>query len=983
MNYHSFDSINNISKNYSLNILTSNVQSLRKNYDELSTTVRDLHHPQILALSELWSPPETLLNLDLYQKPLIKLRKSTGGGVGIWVKRGIQILKKDNLDHLKLTCIEAISVTIQIQHKKHTIVNIYKPPLKPVNTTLKELKLVLELFSNHHTTITGDLNIDYLQSELSIIKNYKELLDEYFFHQSVKIATRITNKSRTLIDHSVTNIPHSMEANVLIHAIADHQTVLSSIYPKRENTKKETPIHSTRTLLKESIESIKNNIDWHAQIATLNSLNTNQGTQHLQNILTDNLVTKNFKIKSKKPTNKPWMNEEGLKLRTEAYNLKKKFLKSSTEDNERRYKLAKKNYNTTLVKLKQQYYHKQIFNAKGDGKKIWATINESLNRKRKIEEEINLKNHLNMEISDPEEVCNNFNDYFINLAPELASQIQPPDIPMEDLLINAPKPNKKFQLKPITLEEVKKIISTLKPKASSGSDNISNLLIKEIMDIISEPLMILINKSFTEGIFPDCLKLAKMIPLFKNGCKQSTCNYRGINMLSTLSKIFEKASLNQIKPHLIDNDIITESQFGFLPKHSTVHPIILTLDHLQRQQNLGLAVLFFAIDLKKAFDTICSSKILPKKLEHYNFDKNSINWITSFFTNRQQFVQIKNTRSEIKKLFDISVTQGSRMGPDFFNIYINDLVYNTELEPYLFADDTTLLDSHKDQKKLQEHANIEINKIQNFMQANKLSLNLTKTNYMIFKNSKKDKEFELKIKDYTIQEVNEIKFLGINIPTDLKFTSHYNHVISKMKSGLAALNMIKKTLPTRTKLQIFNALIKPHYEYASIVWTPNLTKAQMNKIITLQKQGLKMVYSTHRMSHSSVLFIKSGITRFDLLFKKSVMELIHKHEQILLPRKLTKALNELTKSKNTRKNNFRIPSIYKKGDLFYEILNTWNNLPNDMKDIPATHSKSKSMISNFIKNEYELCTTKNCKSCEVTPFEDIMSNINELRISFS
>ena len=203
--------------------------------------------------------------------------------------------------------------------------------LKPVDTTLEELKLVLELFSNHHTTITGDLNIDYLQSELSIIKNYKEFLDEYFFHQSEKIATRITNKFRTLIDHSVTNIPHSMEANVLIHAIADHQTVFSSIYPKRENTKKEIPIHSTRTLLKESIESIKNNIDWLAQIATLNFLDTN-----------------------------------------------------------------------------------------------------------------------------PEEVCNNFNDYFINLASELASQIQPPNIPMEDLLINAPKPNKKFTLKPITLEDVKK-----------------------------------------------------------------------------------------------------------------------------------------------------------------------------------------------------------------------------------------------------------------------------------------------------------------------------------------------------------------------------------------------------------------------------------------------------------------------------------------------------------------------------------------------
>ena len=267
------------------------------------------------------------------------------------------------------------------------------------------------------------------------------------------------------------------------------------------------------------------------------------------------------------------------------------------------------------------------------------------------------------------------------------------------------------------------------------------------------------------------------------------------------------------------------------------------------------------------------------------------------------------------------------------------------------------------------------------MHANKLSLNLSKTNYMILKkNPKAAHNFELKINDYTIQEVNEIKFLGIKIPSDLKFKSHFEHVIAKMKSGLAALNMIKKTLPTRTKLQIFNGLIKPHYEYASIAWSPSLTKAQTNKIISLQKQGLKMVYSTHRLSHSSTLFLKSGITRFDLLFKKSTIELFHKKEQNLLPRKITKALTELTKSKNPRNNNYRIPSIYKKDDLFYEILNTWNNLPDEIKKIPDKFFKSKKMIANFIKNEYDFCNIKNCKSCEVTPFENIMSNLNELNI---
>ena len=122
------------------------------------------------------------------------------------------------------------------------------------------------------------------------------------------------------------------------------------------------------------------------------------------------------------------------------------------------------------------------------------------------------------------------------------------------------------------------------------------------------------------------------------------------------------------------------------------------------------------------------------------------------------------------------------------------------------------------------------------MQANKLSLNLKKTNYMMFRNLKNTNKFELKIKDYTIEETKEIKFLGIKIPTDLKFTSHYEHVIAKMKSGLAALNMVKKTLPTRTKLQIFNALIKSHYEYASIAWTPSLTKSQVKKIIKLHRK---------------------------------------------------------------------------------------------------------------------------------------------------
>ena len=265
MEYLSFNQINEISKKHALNIFSSNVQSLAKHFDEVTTTIKDLKYPEIIGLSELWNPPENLLDFNLYQKPIVKLRGNrSGGGVALFVRSGIRILKRDTLDYLNLSCVEAISVTIQIQHKTHTIVNIYKPPLKPSTQTIKELRSILELYSNQTTTIIGDTNIDYFQTEMSLRKNYKELLDEYFFNQCVKLATRITNKSHTLIDHTITNCSEDVKANVLIHSTADHQSVFTSIYPKKQKITQKVE-DAKIVLIKESITSIEQNIDWNEE----------------------------------------------------------------------------------------------------------------------------------------------------------------------------------------------------------------------------------------------------------------------------------------------------------------------------------------------------------------------------------------------------------------------------------------------------------------------------------------------------------------------------------------------------------------------------------------------------------------------------------------------------------------------------------------------------------------------------------------------
>ena len=262
------------------------------------------------------------------------------------------------------------------------------------------------------------------------------------------------------------------------------------------------------------------------------------------------------------------------------------------------------------------------------------------------------------------------------------------------------------------------------------------------------------------------------------------------------------------------------------------------------------------------------------------------------------------------------------------------------------------------------------------MQANKLSLNLTKTNYMILRPKKpkipQNDNISIKIGNHTIKEVEEVKFLGIPIPKDLKFTNHFNNVIRKMKSGLAALNMVKSSLPTHTKLLIFNSLIKPHYEYCSLIWSTKINAKQTQQIIKLQKQGLRLVYSANRLSHSSYLFLKSRITRFDLLFTKYTIDLFHKKQLGLVPKLIKSTLDGLSSSKNPRNNNLRIPSIYKKGDLIYDLLNTWNNLPEGLKTCPKNTLQSKKMISEFTQTKYEICQLKCCDSCKATKPYDPM-----------
>ena len=453
---------------------------------------------------------------------------------------------------------------------------------------------------------------------------------------------------------------------------------------------------------------------------------------------------------------------------------------------------------------KKRYFHKYFQANFSNIKKIWEGINSLLGRVNKPRKDVTaLKCPRTNQVShNPSDFPDIMNKYFSSIGYNLASKMPNPPKQFTEYL---PKLNfdSSFFFNPVSPSDIELEIMTTPINKVYGLYSFPTRILRSAKHITSQPLSLLINKSLENGVYPSKLKLAKVIPIYKSDHESDPSNYRPISLLSVFNRIFEKMMYYRLKSFLEQHNILHDSQYGFREKRSTEHALLDIINQIETNMGAELYSRGIFIDLQKAFDTV-DHQILLSKLHHYGVRGITNRWFFSYLLGRQQTTQIGANNTSKKETILSGVPQGPVLGPLLFLIYINDISNSADqLKFYLFADDTHMLYADRNLKSLETVVNHELSNVYDWLIANKLSLNIKKSNFVIFRPRQKKLNYEvnLKVFDYqtntyiSLERKNYVKYLGVLIDETLSWKYHIVHLASKISKTIGIIARLRHSYP--------------------------------------------------------------------------------------------------------------------------------------------------------------------------------------------
>ena len=335
------------------------------------------------------------------------------------------------------------------------------------------------------------------------------------------------------------------------------------------------------------------------------------------------------------------------------------------------------------------------------------------------------------------------------------------------------------------------------------------IALKILKTCISKPLETIFNISFITGIVPSHFKLANIIPIHKGGPLTSISKYRPISLLSVFNKLLEKLLSSRLLDFIQKKGILFENQFGFRTNYSTDHAVLTIIDKIQTAIDAQDYTCGIFLDLSKAFDTVNHS-ILIRKLEHYGIRGVANNWFTSYLNARRQLIQLFPQ----KRIYPVEYHKDLFLDHCFlFYILMTYIIAPIFFDFHLFADDANLFSRHKNISTLESIINSELNKVNMWLCSNKLSLNVEKSNFVLFHpiQWKISSNFVLTINNNNIPRCMFVKYLGILIDSNLSWKSHIDSICKKIKRSIGMLSKLHYYVPLKILVNLYYTLIYPFF----------------------------------------------------------------------------------------------------------------------------------------------------------------------------
>ena len=948
-----------------------NSRSVSHNFDELCSMLAELDHEfTAIGISETWFHSNTVVsmfNINGYTLVHSDRQNKIGGGVGIYISNKYDYVIRSDLSR-NTPEYDSLFIELKFRKKKSVLIGcVYRVPNTDAKHFIDDMNTHLDVMDidNKEIYIMGDFNLNLLNADAH--ENTNIFFNAMLAHNLYPIIdkpTRISRTSSTLIDNIFSNSLHDKSSGLIIADISDHLPIFCVVNQMHvfPNTQSNVPI-KTRNISFENIRKFKNelkDIDW-TQIYEIDDVNDCYNKfMYIFHALYD----KCFPEKVVKPDpkckfKKPWLTRGLFRSIRKKQRLYKSYLKTPSENHKKKYKQYKNKLTKLLHAAKKDYYTTIFIRIKGNSKKMWNKINDVIGKRKNTKLPSTMYNG-NVKLDTMKKIAEEFNTYFLSIGKNIASKIPNCNRTFDSFLPKDP-PQESLFLKPTSVQEIIKYSCSLDPSKSCGADGISPKVIKQCIHSFVEPLCFIFNKSLYTGIIPNELKLAQVIPLYKKDNKNDITNYRPIAVIPIFAKLLEKLVHQRLYSFLQLHSILIDEQFGFRQKHSTDLAVFNLSQNILEQIESGNYCIGLFMDLSKAFDTI-DHHILLQKLNYYGVRGTARDWFVNYLSDRKQYVVVNGVKSTTH-CNTCGVPQGSVLGPLLFLIYINDIVNSSNIVKFsLFADDTCVTFSHKNINTLVSSLNKEIQNISVWFKSNKLSLNLTKTNYIIFRsrNRRVPNNLEsIQIDNRIITKLQNVKFLGITFNEFLSWNVHVTDICKHVAKGVGLLRKLKYVLPSNVLQMIYNCLVLPHLNYCNQVWG-NTYKSHILKLFTLQKKAVRIISKSHGLSPSSPLFKKLRLLSiYDLVTLNTLIFMFNVHAKVI-PDKYCNMfiLNSNVHTYNTRQcKNYHQPNVRSTSglnSLAYKGIKKWNQLPENIRS-STTKSRFKTLCKRYLVDSCETC----------------------------